>query len=59
MRKSNSNFKLSKPSKSLLATITDKSLRSEYRTMLVQAEIAEAIQPKSIKAKKESNQESN
>ncbi len=53
MFKANANFKLSKQSKRFLATIVDDHKRGEARRMLVQAELAAAIQPRISKNRKE------
>ncbi|CAB4124614.1 hypothetical protein UFOVP181_158 [uncultured Caudovirales phage] len=42
-------FNLSKDSKRLLATITDKQLRGSIKKMFIEAELYEAVVPKTTK----------
>ncbi len=50
--KSKGNFKLSKTSKMMLATIVDPHKRADFRKFMVQAEVAASIVPKSNKKEK-------
>lgn len=49
MKLTNGNFKLSKTSKRMLAIIGDKAQRAVVRRMMVVAEVAASIKPKSVK----------
>lgn len=42
-------FKLSKPTKTMLASITDPQKRSEWKRAMIDAELCAAIVPKTIK----------
>lgn len=53
MLKPTASFRMSKQSKRFLATIVDDHRRGEARRMLVQAELAAAIQPKISKNRRE------
>ena len=46
MLKPNKTFKLSKQTKTLLASITDTVKRNEWKRAMIQAELASAIVPK-------------
>jgi len=52
MLKANANFKLSKQSKRLMATIVDPQERAAFKRSAIQAELAAAIQPKREKGKR-------
>lgn len=47
--KAKANFKLSKASKMIIATV-DPKLRNEFTRLMVEAEIAAAVRPKTSKA---------
>lgn len=47
--KANANFKLSKPSKMMIASLLPPK-SNEFKRSMIQAELAAAIKPKSIKA---------
>ncbi len=49
--KSKGNFKLSKTSKMMMATIVDPQKRADFRKAMVSAEVAASIVPKSKKEK--------
>jgi hypothetical protein len=51
--KANANFKLSKTSKRLLATIVDTHKRGESKRAFINAELCAAIQPRINKNRKE------
>lgn len=53
MTKPTSTFNLSKPTKALMATITNPVARADFKNAMIQAEIAKAIRPKSSKADRE------
>ena len=55
--KSKGNFKLSKPTKSFLATIIDPHLRSEIKRAMVNAELSATLQPKISKNRKDASQD--
>ncbi len=50
--KSKGNFKLSKTSKMMMATIVDPQKRADFRKAMVSAEVAASIVPKSNKKEK-------
>lgn len=45
-------FKLSKPTKTMLASITDPQKRSEWKRAMIDAELCAAVQPKREPRKK-------
>jgi hypothetical protein len=49
MLKPNKTFKLSKPTKTMLASIVDPRKRSEWKRAMIDAELCAAIVPKTIK----------
>jgi hypothetical protein len=49
MLKPNKTFKLSKPTKTMLASIVDPQKRSEWKRAMIDAELCAAIVPKTIK----------
>jgi hypothetical protein len=51
--KANANFKLSKTSKRLLATVIDPHKRGEAKRAFINAELCAAIQPRISKNRKE------
>jgi len=50
--KPNKTFKLSKTTKRRMATMVNAEERNSYKNMMIQAELAAAIVPKSIKSDK-------
>ena len=59
MPKANSNFKLSKTSKRLIATHINAHKRGEAKRAFIEAELYAAIQPKISKNRKENTGEQN
>lgn len=43
--KATSSFKLSKPTKSMMATIINPQQRADYKRMMIEAELAASVKP--------------
>jgi hypothetical protein len=53
--KTNASFKLSKPTKTMMATIVDPVLRAQYKNIMIDAEVAAGQRPKSSKQDRETS----